>query len=189
MINSGVIFPYSSALKWETSFLLYLLLFFLIFTTTKYQFFFKERKKLRKETVRLFITVIHFYSLFYVLFTFSFSSTFHGIICGRGPVAVHFGGDLGFGDHLLYRSTHSKSTRERCWLSFFFLMNNPFSDHHQFSPYDIHRLSRDKVMRINKMITWEKCFDLLTNSLNRFFKEMYRDQFGEFVFVYWGLKG
>ena len=33
---------------------------------------------------------------------------------------------------------------------FFFLMNNPFSDHHQFSPSDIHRLSRDKVMRINK---------------------------------------
>ena len=26
------------------------------------------------------------------------------------------------------------------------------SDQHQFSPDDIHRLSRDKVMRINKMI-------------------------------------
>ena len=91
---------------------------------------------------------------------------------------------------VLYRSTHSKSTRECGWLSFFILMNKPFSDQHQFSSNDIHRLSRDKVMRINKMITWwETCFDLLTNSLNTFFKEMYRDQFGEFVFVYWGLKG
>ena len=45
------------------------------------------------------------------------------------------------------------------------------SDQHQFSPDDIHRLSRDKVMRINKMIIWEKCFDLFsilpTNSLRK----------------------
>ena len=27
------------------------------------------------------------------------------------------------------------------------------------------------------------------NSLNSFFKEMYRDQFGEFVCGYWDLKG
>ena len=44
-------------------------------------------------------------------------------------------------------------------------------------------------MRINKMITKRKIFDLLLNSLNLFFKEMYRDQFGEFVCGYWGLKG
>ena len=31
-------------------------------------------------------------------------------------------------------------------------------------------------------------FDLLSNSLNSFFKEIYRDQFGEFVCGYWGLK-
>ena len=30
------------------------------------------------------------------------------------------------------------------------------SDHQQFSPNNIHTLSRDKVMRINKMITIEK---------------------------------
>ena len=29
-----------------------------------------------------------------------------------------------------------------------------------------------------------KCFDLLSNSLNTFFKELYGDQFGEFVPVY-----
>ena len=44
-------------------------------------------------------------------------------------------------------------------------------------------------MRINKMITMRKIFDLLSNSLNQVFKEMYRDQFGEFVCGYWGLKG
>ena len=31
-----------------------------------------------------------------------------------------------------------------------------YGDQHQFSPNDIHTLSRDYVMRINKMITWEK---------------------------------
>ena len=34
-----------------------------------------------------------------------------------------------------------------------------------------------------------KYFDLLSNSLNAFFKEMYGDQFGEFVCGYWGVKG
>ena len=34
-----------------------------------------------------------------------------------------------------------------------------------------------------------KSFDQQTNSLNQFFKEMYVDQSGEFVFVYCGLKG
>ena len=44
-------------------------------------------------------------------------------------------------------------------------------------------------MRINKMITKGKCFDLLSDSLYSFCEEMYRDQFGEFVCGYWGLKG
>ena len=34
-----------------------------------------------------------------------------------------------------------------------------------------------------------KCLDILSNSLNLFMKEMYRDQFEEFVCGYWGLKG
>ena len=34
-----------------------------------------------------------------------------------------------------------------------------------------------------------KCLDLLSDSLNTFFKEMYGDQFGEFVSGYWDLKG
>ena len=34
-----------------------------------------------------------------------------------------------------------------------------------------------------------KCFDLLPNSLNVFNMKMYKDQFGEFVCGYWGLKG
>ena len=44
-------------------------------------------------------------------------------------------------------------------------------------------------MRINKMITKRKTFDLLSNSLNSFFKKMYGDWFGEFVCGYWDLKG
>ena len=67
---------------------------------------------------------------------------------------------------------------------------SPNSDQQQFSPNDIHTLSMDKFMRTNKMITKEKkCFDLLSNSLNLFLKEMCRDQFGEFAHGYWGLKG
>ena len=39
------------------------------------------------------------------------------------------------------------------------------------------------------MITKQKMLnDLLSNSLNTFFKEMYGDQFGEFVCGYQGLK-
>ena len=38
------------------------------------------------------------------------------------------------------------------------------------------------------MITYGKSFDLQTNSLNQFFREMYGDQSGELVFEYWGLK-
>ena len=49
----------------------------------------------------------------------------------------------------------------------------PNSDQHQFSPSDIRRLSRAKSMRINKMITEGKIFDMLSISLNLFFKEMY----------------
>ena len=47
-------------------------------------------------------------------------------------------------------------------------------------------------IRLWELLKWSpkrKCFDLLSNSLNSFFKEMYRDQFGEFVCGYWGLKG
>ena len=62
--------------------------------------------------------------------------------------------------------------------------SSPNSDQHQFSAKDIHTLAREKVMRVNKMITK----DLLSNSLNLFLKEMYRDQFREFVRGYWGLK-
>ena len=33
---------------------------------------------------------------------------------------------------------------------------SPNSDQHQFSPNDIHTLAREKVMRINEMLTKEK---------------------------------
>ena len=43
---------------------------------------------------------------------------------------------------------------------------SPNSDQHQFSPNNIHMLSREMVMRIYQMITKEKMHDLLLNSLN-----------------------
>ena len=43
-------------------------------------------------------------------------------------------------------------------------------------------------MRIHKMITKRKIFDLLSTSLNLFFKKMYADQSGEFVCGYLGLR-
>ena len=43
-------------------------------------------------------------------------------------------------------------------------------------------------MKIDKMITKRKCFDLLSNSLNELFREMYSDLFGEFESGYWGFK-
>ena len=51
---------------------------------------------------------------------------------------------------------------------------SPIGDQHQFSPNDIHTLLRDKVMRMNDMITKEKMLWSFVNSLNLFFY----DQFG-----------
>ena len=60
------------------------------------------------------------------------------------------------------------------------------SDQHLFSP-NIITSSRENVMRINKIITSGK-IHLLSNSLNEFWKEVYGDQSGEFVFGYWRVK-
>ena len=46
------------------------------------------------------------------------------------------------------------------------------NEHHYFHQ-TVSKHSRFKVVRINNMIAKRKCFDLLTNSLNTFFKEMY----------------
>ena len=66
---------------------------------------------------------------------------------------------------------------------------SPKSDQDQISLSNIHTLSRDKFWELIKWSLKRKCLDLLSNSRNLFFKEMYRDQFGEFVCGYWGLKG
>ena len=63
------------------------------------------------------------------------------------------------------------------------------SDQDQFSPNNIHTPSTDKLWELIKWSPKKKCLDLLSNSLNSFFKEMYGDQFGELVCGYWGLKG
>ena len=67
---------------------------------------------------------------------------------------------------------------------------SPKSDQHQFSPNKINTSSMGKVMRIDNMIIkGYKCFDLLSNSFNQFFRKMYGDQSGEFVCGCWWLKG
>ena len=73
--------------------------------------------------------------------------------------------------------------------SFFINPLSPNSDQQQFSPNNIHTLSRDKVMRINKMIIIEKILWSFIKFSQLILKEMYEDQFGEFVCGYWGLKG
>ena len=63
---------------------------------------------------------------------------------------------------------------------------NPFgpkSDQHLFSPYNISRSSRVKVMRITKFII--KGTGILNQILSLFLKEMYGDQSGEFVCGSW----
>ena len=47
-------------------------------------------------------------------------------------------------------------------------------------------------IRLWELMKWSlkrKCFDLLSDSLNFFFKEIYRDRFGELECGFWGLKG
>ena len=66
---------------------------------------------------------------------------------------------------------------------------SPSSDQHYF----LLTISiQCQEIRLWELIKWSpkrNCFDLLSNSLNLFFKEMYKDQFGEFACGYWGLKG
>ena len=64
---------------------------------------------------------------------------------------------------------------------------SPNSDQHQFSPNNIHTLSKERLWELIKWSPKRKFFDRLSNSLNSFFKEIYRDQFGELVCWYWGL--
>ena len=59
---------------------------------------------------------------------------------------------------------------------------------YQFSPNNNHKSFREKVVRIDKMMTEGKSYDLLSNSLNKVFKEMYGDQSGELVRGYWDLE-
>ena len=56
-------------------------------------------------------------------------------------------------------SLKSAGHPQHCWnriLGGFGIPLSPNGDQDQFSPNDIHTLSRDKVLRINEMITKEK---------------------------------
>ena len=65
----------------------------------------------------------------------------------------------------------------------------PSGDQDQFSPNNIQTLSKVKLGELMKWSPKRKCLNLLSDSLNYFLKEMYGDQFGEFVCGYRGLNG
>ena len=65
----------------------------------------------------------------------------------------------------------------------------PESDKHLISPFNITPESHIKVMRIKEMIiNWRTSWLLNKFSLPAH-KEIYREQFGEYAFWYWGVKG
>ena len=66
---------------------------------------------------------------------------------------------------------------------------SPNSDQQQFSPNNIHSLSRDKVLRINKMIIVEKIPWSFSKFSQLILKGDVWRSVGEFVCRYWGLKG
>ena len=66
---------------------------------------------------------------------------------------------------------------------------SPNSDQHQFSPDNIHMLSREMVTRVNQIITKEKMVWSFIKLSQLISKEVYEYQCGEFVCGYWGLKG
>ena len=66
---------------------------------------------------------------------------------------------------------------------------SPNSDQQQFSPDNVHSCQEKRLWEYKKWSWKRKCLDVLLNSLNQFLKEMYGDQFEEFVCGYWGLKG
>ena len=94
------------------------------------------------------------------------------------------------GSHGIWRarkSTSSCSANSKC----------PFEQHFNDCSLKVSNINFLLTMSIDcqeiwlwELINWSpkrKCLDLLSNSLNSFFKEMYRDQFGEFVCGYWGV--
>ena len=64
----------------------------------------------------------------------------------------------------------------------------PDSDQNQFSPKISSNCQEIQLRELTNDYQSEY-LDLLLNSLNWFLKEMYGDQFGEFVCWYWDLKG
>ena len=68
----------------------------------------------------------------------------------------------GFSLYYMYSMSHTWGLKQNNIL----YPVSPNGDQHQFSPYNIHMLPREMVMRVNQMITEGKCSDLLSNSLN-----------------------
>ena len=65
----------------------------------------------------------------------------------------------------------------------------PNGDQHQFSPNNIHMLSREIITRINQMITKEKLLWTFIRLSQFISEELCEYQSGEFACGCWGLKG
>ena len=129
---------------------------------------------------------IHLNSHLCMLFVFSLQFQSHQIFHVL-VVAAAFVHLYGICQMAYYRFHHGTACEN--WPQGLINPLSPNSDQDQFSPNNIHTLSTDKLWELIKWSPKRKCFDLQPNSLNLFLKEMYKDQFGEFLCGYWGLKG
>ena len=78
------------------------------------------------------------------------------------------------------------------FFKYFARMPETFSTSSALNPrliYNVESVCVNPSSPMNFLLTIWNCFDLLSNSLNLFLKEMYGQQSGEFVCGYWGLKG
>ena len=115
--------------------------------------------------------------------------------CSSISIEINLCRALKLKDYILIFPVHcnaefwSLSSKINCLVTFFLTLYVPIVTNSNFLlTISIHY----HEMRLWELIKWSpkrKYFDLLSNSLNSFFKEMYRDQFGEFVCGYWVLKG
>ena len=104
-------------------------------------------------------------------------------------ITIYLGGRLAFGGRgSFYPSNTIDGTLPTHVLKCFPLLQKPFrskSDQHQFSPNNISRSTRVKVMRITKLMTKGRILWSQTKFSQLFLKEMYGEQSGEFLCGFW----
>ena len=104
-------------------------------------------------------------------------------------IKIYLEGRLAFGGRgSFYPSITIERTPPTHVLKCFPLLHLPFrskSDQHQFSPNNISRSTRVKVMRITKLMTKGRILWSETKFSQLFSKQMYGEQSGEFLCGFW----